>query len=68
MKKYSAYLALGILFVVFSIIIFVIPSEKTSTFWVAYAFSVAAFGMQIPVWKKALGQPNLKSKFLGYPL
>lgn len=68
MKKYSAYLALGILFVVFSVIIFIIPTEKTTTFWIAYVFSVAAFGLQVPIWKKTLRQPDLKSKFLGCPI
>ena len=62
-------LILGILFVLVSVIAFVIPTEKTATFWVAYVFTVVAFAAQIFVWKKALGKEGeLKSKFLGIPV
>lgn len=68
MKKNSGYIALGILFAVFSVVEFAAPIEKTSTFWVAYAFAVAAMAFQIPAIKKALSNLNLKSIFMGYPL
>ena len=71
MKKNSlmSYLALGIVFVLFNVIAFVIPTEKTATFWTAYAFSVVAFAVQIPLWKIAFGKKDtLKSKFLGIPV
>ena len=71
MKKNNlmSYLALGIVFALFNVIAFVIPTEKTSTFWTAYAFSVVAFAVQIPLWKIALGKKDtLKSKFLGIPV
>ena len=71
MKKNSlmSYLALGIVFALFNVIAFVIPTEKTATFWTAYAFSVVAFAVQIPLWKIALGKKDtLKSKFLGIPV
>ena len=71
MKKNNlmSYLALGIVFILFNVIAFVIPSEKTATFWTAYAFSVVAFAVQIPLWKIAFGKKNtLKSKFLGIPI
>ena len=71
MKKNSLmfYLALGIVFALFNVIAFVIPSEKTATVWVAYAFSVIAFAVQIPLWRIAFGKKNtLKSKFLGIPV
>ena len=71
MKKNNlmSYLALGIMFVLFNVIAFVIPTEKTATFWTAYAFSVVAFAVQIPLWKIALGKKDtLKSKFLGIPV
>ncbi len=64
-----SYLALGVVFVLFNIIAFVIPTNKTVVFWTAYAFSVVAFAVQIPLWKIALGQRDtLKSKFLGIPV
>ena len=71
MKKNNlmSYLALGIVFVLFNVIAFVIPTDKTPTFWTAYAFSVVAFAVQIPLWKIALGKKDsLKSKFLGIPI
>ena len=71
MKKNNlmSYLALGIVFALFNVIAFVIPTDKTTTFWTAYAFSVVAFAVQIPLWKIALGKKDtLKSKFLGIPV
>ena len=71
MKKNSlmSYIALGIVFALFNVIAFIIPTEKTATFWTAYAFSVVAFAVQIPLWKIALGKKDtLKSKFLGIPV
>lgn len=71
MKNNSAkgYAALGILFVLLSVIAFVLPTDKTATFWIAYGFSVVAFGAQLAIWPKALGKEEpLKSKFLGFPV
>ena len=71
MKKNNlmSYLALGIVFALFNVIAFVIPTDKTATFWTAYAFSVVAFAVEIPLWKIALGKKDtLKSKFLGIPV
>ena len=71
MKKNNLmyYLALGIVFVLFNAISFVIPTDKTATFWTAYAFTVVAFVLQLIVWKIAFGRKEtLKSKFLGIPL
>ena len=71
MKKNNlmSYLALGIVFALFNVIAFVIPTDKTATFWTAYAFSIIAFVVQIPLWKIALGKKDtLKSKFLGIPV
>ena len=71
MKKNSlmSYLALGVVFALFNVIAFVIPTDKTPTFWTAYVFSVVAFAVQIPLWNIALGKKEtLKSKFLGIPI
>ena len=68
-NKGIAYVVLGIAFVIFNVISFAVPTEKTSTFWIAYVFSVIAFAAQIAVWKFAFnGTDTLKSKFLGIPL
>ena len=71
MKKNNlfSYLALIIVFALFNVIAFVVPTEKTATFWVAYVFTVVAFAVQIPLWKIALDKKDtLKSKFLGIPV
>lgn len=71
MKKNTgmAYAALAIVFVLFNVIAFAVPTAKTSTFWIAYAFSNIAFALQIAIWKFAFkGADTLKSKFLGIPL
>lgn len=68
MKKnnFMSYIALGIVFALFNVIAFVIPTDKTATFWVAYVFTVIAFLVQLVVWKIAFNKENpLKSKFLG---
>lgn len=68
-NKNLGYAVLGILFVLISVIVFVIPTEKIATFWIAYVFTTVAFVSQIAIWKKALGKENtLKSKFLGLPV
>lgn len=68
-NKLMSYLALGIVFAFFNVIAFVIPTNKTATFWMAYIFTVIAFFLQTLVWKVAFGkQDNLKSRFLGIPI
>ena len=68
-NKGMAYAVLAIAFVLFNIIVFSVPTAKTATFWIAYAFSVVAFASQIIIWKFAFkGADTLKSKFLGIPL
>lgn len=68
-NKGMAYAVLAIAFVLFNIIAFAVPTAKTATFWIAYAFSVVAFASQIVIWKFAFkGADTLKSKFLGIPL
>ena len=68
-NKLMSYFALGIVFALFNVIAFVIPTDKTATFWTAYIFTVVAFLLQILVWKVAFGKKDtLKSKFLGIPV
>lgn len=71
MKKNSSkgYLILGILFILVSVIVFAVPTAKTTAFWISYGFTVIAFAAQIIIWKAALGRSeSLKSKFLGFPV
>lgn len=71
MKKNTklAYAVLGIVFILFNVIAFVVPTDKTITFWIAYAFTVVAFALQIGIWIAAFkAAETLKSKFLGVPI
>lgn len=68
-NKALAYAVLAIIFALFNVIAFVIPTAKTETFWIAYVFTAVAFLSQIAIWKLAFNGANtLKSKFLGIPL
>lgn len=68
-NKNWGYVVLGILLVLVSIIAFVIPTEKTGTFWISYVFTAIAILAQIVIWKNTLGKEDtLKSKFLGLPV
>ena len=62
------YIVLIILFVVLSVIAFVMPFQKTVTFWLSYFFAVIAIAFQIYVYPKAFEGPSVKSKFYGFPL
>ena len=68
MKKRSGYLILTIVLIVFAVITFAAPFEKTPVFWVSFVFGLLAICFQIPLWNKALGGETLKSKFLGFPV
>ena len=71
MKKNNvlAYSILGIVFILFNIIAFSIPIDRTEIFWVIYSFSVVAIGLQLLIWRVAFNKAQtLKSKFLGIPI
>lgn len=62
-------LVLALVFVLFNVVAFAIPTLKTASFWVAYGFTVVAFALQLLVWKQAFDKAEtLKSKFLGIPV
>ena len=68
-NKGIAYTVLAITFVLLNVIAFAIPTPKTTTFWIAYAFTAVAFVLQIVLWNSAFnGAEALKSKFLGIPI
>ena len=68
MKKPSRYMILTIVLIVFAVVAFAAPFEKTPVFWVSFVFGLVAICFQIPLWNKALGGETLKSKFLGFPV
>ena len=60
--------ALAILFVIVSVIVFVVPIEKTPAVWIVYAFTCVAFAAQIIIWKIGFKDKALKNRFLGIPI
>ncbi len=66
MKNKTPYIVIAILFVIYNVIVFVIPTTKTSAFWICYAFTVISFAVQAYVWYATIGKKqDLKSKLLG---
>lgn len=63
--KFAIYSSLTILFFLFNVIAFIIPTDKTITFWIAYIFTIVAFIMEIPLWMiKFNKEDNIENKFL----
>lgn len=63
------HLLIGVLFTLTSIVCFAAPLEKTTAFWIAYAFAAAAFVTQPLIWKRELGQKkDPRSRFLSLPV
>ena len=63
------YITLAIIFVVYSVIAFVVPFDMTTLFWIAYIFGTIAIVYQIYVFKNSFAKGNdTKSKFYGYPI
>lgn len=68
-KQIQAYALLGIVAVVLSVILFIIPFEKGGVFWIAYIAELLALALQIPIFKLAYdGSETLKSRVLGFPI
>lgn len=68
-KNLTLYIILSILFALFNVFAFTIPYDKTSTFWVAYGFTVAMFFVEVVVFLMAFPKDNTsKKQFLSWPL
>ena len=68
-KSFTPYIILALLFGLFNVFDFAIPSDKTSTFWVAYGFTAAMFCVEVVVLLMAFPKENTADKqFLSWPL
>ena len=68
-KTFTPYIILAILFGLFNVFAFAIPSHKTSTFWVAYGFTIAMFVVEVVVTLLTFPKNNTgKKQFLVWPL
>lgn len=63
----TSYLILGILLILFHVVAFVIPSEKTPTFFTAYGFTLAALLAQVGIIYLSLGRSRKEELFLKLP-
>ncbi len=70
MKSKKTILSIiAVLFVVFNVIAFAIPTQFSKGFWVAYAFTVVAFVITLFIWLRFFKtNENLKSKFINLPI
>ena len=65
----KGYIVLGLIFVVFTVIAFAAPFNKTGVFALAYIFGVIAIAYQIYVFKISFtAGGDAKSKFYGFPI
>lgn len=63
------WVTLVIVFVVYNVFVFAIPFNRTTIFYISYAFTVVALALQIYVVKTAFYKGHeLKSKFYGFPI
>lgn len=62
------YIILVILLILFSVIAFVIPMEKTLIFWMSYVFAVVAIAIQAYSYPKAFSGQGARSMLYGFPI
>ena len=68
-KTVRGYIILGVLFVVFSTIVFALPLPKNVVFWIAYISGVIAIIFQVYFFNTALSDgAGPKSRFYGFPI
>ncbi len=67
-NKTRFFIALGIIFVVFTVIALALPLAKTATFWLSYVFAVIALTVQVYAFPKAFAGESVRSKFYGFPI
>ena len=68
-NRIKGYVAVLLFVLVFSVLAFVIPFSRTEVFWVAYAFGLLAFLLQIYVFTISFAKGNeVRSKFYGFPI
>ena len=57
-----------VLLAAYHALVFLVPLPKTTTFWIAYAFTLAAFAVAAASVFVSLGKPDAKSRFYGFPV
>lgn len=71
MKKDTirAVIVAAVMFILYNLIVFLIPFEQTETFWLSYVFTLLAFiTVGVSVYMAFLKNPDAKSRFYGFPI
>lgn len=70
MKTKKTILPIGfVLFIMFLVVAFAVPSKYTMTFWVAFVFTVISFGLNTYKWIEYFKlNKDMNSKFLNIPI
>lgn len=68
-NRVRSWVVLGVLFAVYTVVTFALPTVKNGVLWLSYLFGVAAIFIQLYVLNVAFekGQ-GVKSKFYGFPI
>lgn len=68
-NKTLTIIGFGSLFILFNLIVFIIPIVHAATFWIAYIFTSLSFFMMIGISVKVISSPSpLKTKFMNLSL
>jgi len=71
MKKDTlrAIIVAAIVFVLYNLIVFLVPFVKTATFWVSWVFTIAGFAVVgASIYIAFIKNPDAKSRFYGFPI
>ena len=70
MKKSTiqGYVVLAVILAAFCDIAFAVPFVKNAVFWLAFAFTLVAFGVEVYAFRTSFGKEDVRSKFYGFPI
>lgn len=70
MKKSTiqGYVVLAVILAAFCAIAFAVPFVKNAVFWLAFAFTLVAFGVEVYAFRTSFGKEDVRSKFYGFPI
>lgn len=62
-------IGLAVLLVLYCLVVFLIPFEKTAVYWTSFVFTLIAFGVTgASIYIAFVKSPDAKSKFYGFPV
>lgn len=68
-QKYSILIVAGIVLVLYSLIVFVVPFPKNGVFWLSYVFTLISLAAQLVFVQVAFGGGmSVRSRFYGFPI